>query len=63
VQVHYIPIPAQPYYRRLGYRPEDYPGAEKFYQQAISLPLQTHMTEADVDRVAEELREILTGGG
>jgi UDP-4-amino-4,6-dideoxy-N-acetyl-beta-L-altrosamine transaminase len=37
--VHYLPIHLQPYYRRLGFRPGDYPGAEAFYVDVISLPL------------------------
>ena len=38
VNVHYMPIPAQPYYRDLGHDPANYPGAQAYYRQAISLP-------------------------
>jgi len=38
-QVHYIPVPAHPYYRELGFDPEDYPMAKKYYQEALSIPL------------------------
>lgn len=38
-QVHYLPVPAHPYYRRLGHIPENYPSAQKYYQEALSIPL------------------------
>jgi perosamine synthetase len=57
-QVHYIPIPMQPYYQGLGWRAERFPGAMSYYQNTLSLPLFTKMTEGDVDRVVEALREI-----
>ncbi|MFN3303982.1 MAG: UDP-4-amino-4,6-dideoxy-N-acetyl-beta-L-altrosamine transaminase [Roseateles sp.] len=59
VQVHYIPIHTQPYYRALGFRPGDFPAAEDYYARTISLPLFPAMTEADQDRVAAALRELL----
>ena len=43
-QVHYIPIPAQPYYRKLGFNPEDYPNAYCYYQEALSIPLYYDLT-------------------
>ncbi len=39
VNVHYIPIHTQPYYRKLGFTDGDFPQAEQYYQEAISLPL------------------------
>lgn len=59
VQVHYIPIHTQPYYRELGFRPGDFPAAEDYYARTISLPLFPAMTDADQDRVAAALRELL----
>lgn len=44
VNVHYIPVHMQPYYERMGFKQGDYPQAEKFYQQAISLPLHPQLT-------------------
>jgi UDP-4-amino-4,6-dideoxy-N-acetyl-beta-L-altrosamine transaminase len=60
VNVHYIPVHTQPYFRRLGFRPGQFPAAEAYYAQAITLPLYATMTEAQQDRVAETLRG-LTG--
>ena len=57
--VHYIPIHTQPYYQRLGFRPGDFPAAEAYYAQAISLPLFPALTFAQQQRVAGVLREAL----
>jgi len=57
-QVHYIPLYRQPYYRsRLG--AFALPGAERYYRQVLSLPLFVGMTETDVVRVVDAVREIL----
>ncbi|MCE4556109.1 UDP-4-amino-4,6-dideoxy-N-acetyl-beta-L-altrosamine transaminase [Pelomonas cellulosilytica] len=61
VQVHYIPIHTQPYYRALGFNPGDFPAAEDYYARTISLPLFPAMTEADQHRVADTLRPLLRG--
>lgn len=53
VQVHYIPIPYQPYYRELGVDPKDYPNAIDYYQSALSLPLFPTLTEQDQQLVID----------
>ena len=57
-QVHYIPLPFQPYYRARE-RGTDYPGAQSYYDRCLSLPLHPAMTRADVDRVMDELTKAL----
>lgn len=59
VQVHYIPIHLQPYYRRLGFAREDFPAAESFYEKVISLPIYPSLSSGDQDQVIKSLREIL----
>lgn len=59
VNVHYIPIHTQPYYQRMGFKIGDYPLAEQYYAEAISLPLFPLMKESDQDRVVETLRGAL----
>ena len=59
VNVHYIPIPAQPYYRQLGQDPANYPGAQRYYEQAISLPLYPTLSQADQDKVIQTLEREL----
>lgn len=56
VNVHYIPIHTQPYYRQLGFAPGDFPAAERYYAQAISIPLFPAMTESQQQRVVAALR-------
>ena len=59
VQVHYIPIPAQPYYRKMGYRASDYPNAQAFYNSAISLPIFPKMTDPEVDFVIKTVKDVV----
>jgi UDP-4-amino-4,6-dideoxy-N-acetyl-beta-L-altrosamine transaminase len=54
--VHYYPIHMQPYYRRLGFSAGMFPNAERYYRQAITLPLYPEMTDEAQDRVIEALR-------
>ncbi|MGH8671118.1 MAG: DegT/DnrJ/EryC1/StrS family aminotransferase, partial [Burkholderiales bacterium] len=60
VNVHYIPVHLQPYYRNLGFKEGDFPQAEQYYREAISLPLYFGLTEDDQDRVIDALKQILT---
>ena len=60
-QVHYIPLHLQPYYRQVsGTGPGDYPAAEGYYEEALTLPLYPQLEERDVDRVLDELGAALT---
>lgn len=61
VNVHYIPIHTQPYYRKLGFAPGDFPAAEAYYAGAISLPLFPRMTDAQQDRVVDVIRNHYAG--
>ncbi len=59
-QVHYIPVYRQPYYRRnYTYAFNDYPEAEKYYKECLSLPLFPSMTDKDVSKVVSALTQIL----
>jgi UDP-4-amino-4,6-dideoxy-N-acetyl-beta-L-altrosamine transaminase len=62
-QVHYIPLPMHPYYARRGWQMKDFPGAQRYYDRVLSLPLFPGMRDADVDRVVEALHEISEGRG
>lgn len=59
VNVHYIPIHTQPYYRKLGFMPGSFPQAEKYYSSAISLPLYYELTDSQQDMVASCLSQAL----
>jgi UDP-4-amino-4,6-dideoxy-N-acetyl-beta-L-altrosamine transaminase len=55
VNVHYIPVHLQPYYRRLGFGPGDFPEAEQYYREAVTLPLFPAMTDEEQDVVVAAL--------
>ena len=57
-QVHYIPVPWQPYYRKRS-PGGDYPGAAAYYEKVLSLPLFTAMSLEDVARVSAALSAAL----
>jgi dTDP-4-amino-4,6-dideoxygalactose transaminase len=59
VNVHYIPIHTQPYYQALGFKRGDFPAAEAYERQAISLPLFPQMTADEQDHVVEALAAAL----
>ncbi|MFN6578715.1 MAG: UDP-4-amino-4,6-dideoxy-N-acetyl-beta-L-altrosamine transaminase [Aulosira sp. ZfuVER01] len=59
VNLHYIPVHTQPYYQKLGFSWGDFPQVEKYYQEAISLPLYYSLTQEDQDRVVTTLQRIL----
>ncbi|PRP96558.1 UDP-4-amino-4-deoxy-L-arabinose--oxoglutarate aminotransferase [Enhygromyxa salina] len=61
-QVHYIPVPAQPYYIERGADISRYPGAAAYYAGILSLPMFPAMADADVDRVVEALAAGLGAG-
>mgnify|MGYP000507110021 CR=1 FL=1 len=60
VNLHYIPIHTQPFYRQFGYSEGDYPEAEKYYREAISLPMYPSLTEREQDFVVSMLRSSLS---
>jgi len=59
VNLHYIPVHLQPYYRNLGFSYGDFPVAEAYYKQAISIPLYSGLTEIEQDRVVVALETAL----
>jgi len=59
VNVHYIPVHTQPFFRRRGFRPGQYPNAEAYYARALTLPLHPGLTDAQQDRVVEQLATML----
>ena len=57
VNVHYIPVTRQPFYRKLGFVPDRFPVAENYYERAISIPLYHDMTKSQQDTVVKCLLE------
>lgn len=58
-QLHYIPIPQHGLYRSLGYTMDALPAAQAYYEQALSIPMYPGLSDADVERVASEIRQLM----
>jgi UDP-4-amino-4,6-dideoxy-N-acetyl-beta-L-altrosamine transaminase len=61
VNVHYIPVHLQPYYRNMGFNPGQFPEAEAYYSEALSIPLYATLTDAQQDMVVAVLKDALVG--
>lgn len=59
VNLHYIPVHIQPYYQKMGYKQGDYPDAEQYYREAISIPMHVNLTDEELQFVASSLREAM----
>lgn len=59
VNLHYIPVHTHPYYERLGFRVGQFPNAELYYREAISLPLFPTMSITQQDEVIARLSEVV----
>ncbi len=60
VQVHYVPVHLQPYYRALGSQEGDCPVAEAYAARTLSLPMYADLSDAQQDEVIARLKEFLT---
>lgn len=58
--LHYIPVHMQPYYQKMGFASGQFPEVEKYYKEAISIPLFSAMTEGQQDTVCSTLKTILS---
>ncbi len=59
VHVHYIPVHTQPYYCRLGFNRGDFPEAELYYREVISLPVFYTLSNEDLIYIVKQLRALL----
>ena len=59
VNLHYIPVHTQPWYRKMGFKDGDFPQAEQYYREAISIPMHPSLTDAEQDFVIDVLRDNL----
>jgi perosamine synthetase len=58
-QVHYIPVPAHPFYRKLGYDLGDYPNSLKYYLECLSIPLFYDLKDDQQDKVSSIILELV----
>jgi len=59
VNLHYIPVHTQPYYQQMGFKPGDYPEAEQYYREAISIPMHPTLMQDEQDYVVCSVREAM----
>lgn len=60
VNLHYIPVHTQPYYRNMGFKLGDYPQAEQYYAEAISLPMFQTMSQEQQGKIIITLNTVLS---
>jgi UDP-4-amino-4,6-dideoxy-N-acetyl-beta-L-altrosamine transaminase len=58
-QVHYIPVPMQPYYRNFGFNIEDFPNAIRYFEEALSIPLFYELTDKQQEYIISVLKELV----
>ena len=56
VQLHYMPVHLQPYYRKLGFSEGQYPSSELYAKSAISLPVYPTLHKRDLYRIVKTLK-------
>jgi len=57
VNVHYIPVHLQPFYRNLGFNEGDFPNSENYYDGAITIPMFSKLKKKEIKYVIQALKE------
>ena len=60
LNLHYIPIYRQPYFAKMGFDPKTFPNAERYYEQAFSIPMYADLTKTDQTTVISSLLNALS---
>lgn len=58
-QVHYIPVHTMPYYRSMGHSKGDFPEAEQYYEECLSLPMYPSLTQEEQAFVIQRVKEFI----
>jgi UDP-4-amino-4,6-dideoxy-N-acetyl-beta-L-altrosamine transaminase len=61
IQLHYMPINKQPYYKELGYGDESTPNMDRYYEECFSLPMYPLLSDEEQKYVIKSLLEVLNG--
>ncbi|MDR0392270.1 MAG: UDP-4-amino-4,6-dideoxy-N-acetyl-beta-L-altrosamine transaminase [Planctomycetaceae bacterium] len=59
LQVHYIPVHTQPFYKKYGYKLGDFPLSEEYYEKTMSLPLYNDLTTSDIKYIVKKIKEVV----
>jgi len=57
VNLHYIPIYSHPFYKKFGFKKEDFPNSEKYYKEALTLPLFSNLSFLEQDKIITKLEK------
>jgi UDP-4-amino-4,6-dideoxy-N-acetyl-beta-L-altrosamine transaminase len=60
VNLHYIPVYMHPYYAQMGFNPNEFPAAQNYYREAISIPMFQTMSDEQQDQVVTSLRRAVS---
>ena len=60
VNIHYIPVYHQPFYEKVGYDKNNFPESEKYYNEAISLPIHTLLKDEEQNFIIENVLNFLS---
>jgi len=59
LQVHYIPVHLQPYYKKnFGFKEGDFPFAESFYKREVSIPIYPALQKEDLEYIVNKIKEL-----
>lgn len=58
-QIHYIPVPSLPYYKKQGFTMDNYPNASHYYAHCISLPMYPSLTDEEQDFVIDQVKSFV----
>jgi UDP-4-amino-4,6-dideoxy-N-acetyl-beta-L-altrosamine transaminase len=59
VNLHYIPVHTQPHYQQMGFKEGDFPQSERYYAEAISLPMYQTLSDSQQNEVTAVLHKVL----
>ena len=57
--IHYIPIHYHPYYKKIGFKKKQFKNSEKFYEQAISLPIHPALKISEIKYVIKIIKDYI----
>ena len=60
LNLHYIPIYRQPYFAKMEFDPKTFPNAERYYEQAFSIPMYADLSETNQNTVISSLLNVLS---
>ena len=59
VNLHYLPVHLHPYYRSLGFKEGDFPNAEKYSSEALSIPIYYELSDNEQKKIVSKISAIL----